>query len=87
MNAKEARELLKETGGPGYDVSEIRAEAKGYLAALEGEEVKALVEALDAEMTHSKRFGLCNCPELRACEKLFKKSKQALSKYREAVKK
>lgn len=54
----------------GWDI----ADAQSYLAALEGPEVKALVEALEI---HSS----CNCEydvEIR---------KKALSQYREAVKK
>lgn len=43
MNAKEYKEILTYRLG----LSDIHiAEAKGYLAALEGEEVKALVKAL-----------------------------------------
>ena len=43
MNAKQAREIVRD-----HDYTHLEFdEAKGYLAALEGPEVRALVEALE----------------------------------------
>jgi hypothetical protein len=90
MNAKESKEIIKKPIAMLEDNLDyhLRLKAEGYLAALEGPEVKALVEALE-EVARGRVLDnhidplecevSCNCDELI--------SKEALAQYREAVKK
>lgn len=81
MNAKEAREILKRLkpelvhkfiDSPSHEIGFMR----GYLEALEGPEVKALVEALEYyEKTYPHGFEFDGV------------RKKALAQYREAIKK
>lgn len=90
MNAKEAREILKTTivHSPrrhGLRTIMKLSEAEGYLAALEGREVKALAEALELEAGFdcvnagfkSKPPKDCSCGPCQA--------RKALIKYQEAI--
>ena len=74
-SAAHAREILKicDPMTQGWDI----ADAQSYLAALEGPEVKALVELLDCgdHPAHEEGINCWNC-----------KREKALSQYREAVK-
>lgn len=93
MNAKEAREIMgKRTdeliSTKGFEVWL----AQGYLEALEGEEVKALVEALEAEKLASLECvsGYDSCDSMFGllCDNhsRIKRIDNALAQYREAVK-
>lgn len=73
-NAKEAREIITCGVMPGDIDSLDLAEAKGYLEALEGPEVKALVEALNELI-------------LRDGAEQMTKAFDALAQYRKVVKK
>lgn len=55
MNATDAREIVKHGVVPGDFDSIAVAEARGYLKAIKGPEVKALVEALEKIANHGYR--------------------------------
>lgn len=75
MNSKEAREICGPI--PKHNALTI-AEAKGYLSCLNGEEVKALVEAV-------RKIRREDFPERE--QPLWDELQNALAQYREAVKK
>ena len=73
-SAKEAREIIA-NGMSFKDEDNVRfVFSKGYLSALQGQEVRALVEALESMENHC-----CECGDDEV-------AKKALSLYREAVK-
>jgi hypothetical protein len=80
MNAKEAREKISKGEEWANDNAinlSYHWEAKGYLAALEGPEVEALVEALENYHTpddpnHSKTDNCDTCNALAAFRKAVK---------------
>ncbi len=81
MNADEAKEILKLTDdGHGFLT---RNHAKGYLEALEGEEVKVLLEALST-------IADFKAPHLMNIDKVLwlrEKAEEALAQFQEAAKK
>ncbi len=101
MNATEAREIINQIESGECDFCKKRAhygiadlnQAQGYLEALEGPEVKTLVEALEPfanEGSYHKPYksegSLCeNCEDIFPCE--FVKAKEAYVQYKEAIKK
>lgn len=82
MNAKEAQRISSEKRNIGEVVmgidSVIRAEAKGYLAAIEGPEVKALEQAVDRLV--ERLIAVDN----RNSRMSINKGRAALAQYREA---
>lgn len=91
MNAREARDIVKkweESEGCPPDQDRNLGYADGYLASLEGPEVKALVKALKYSIKYhcgypdSKPDKNCKAPEC----KISSRSEKALSQFREAVK-
>lgn len=93
MNAKEAREIIENHKNHTQRIRSVKyfpecfnpkcMEAKGYLEALEGPEVKVLVEALEDSID-----ALCGefCSS-QSEHQGHKKQDKALAQYREAIKK
>lgn len=78
MNASKAKEIISRFEKGDYDGTTAVGEAKGYLDALSGPEVKALVEALE----YIEKWTNENMP----LSHLHTKSEVALFQWKEAVK-
>ncbi len=85
MTGKEAREIIKSPLMDEYDQS--YQYALGYLEALEGEEVKALVKIIEDSLTLYKASNLPIELWHGWIDKFNEKVSYALAQYREAVKK
>lgn len=86
-SAKEAREILSNQSAlpPGRPIlKEDWAAAEAYLAALEGPEVKILIEALE-DISPPSYHGSKICPCEHADDKC-QKALDAIAQYRQAVK-
>lgn len=89
MNAREARDIVKkweESEGCPPDQDRNLGYADGYLASLEGPEVKALVDALE-RIRHIPDIPDFDSAPIEQVDAMCDEVDSALSQYREAVKK
>ena len=90
MNAKEAKEIIsiRERDSRGQFIDTFRSkQAEGYIAALKGPEVLALVQAVENLSKHWSIVFPKNNVIRSGSEYLMEKVDEALARYREEVKK
>ncbi len=91
-SSEEAKEIIKyykktlpESHGSAGEL--MSYEAKGYLAALEGPEVKALMRQMEREIEINDHARNCLSARLRPCDCHVSRLMQALAQYYRMVKK